>query len=193
MAKEDNKLKELKELEELCGKLENILNLNINKLFEEVTERKNRLINPNKPVALTFKEKRYLCLSLLGNEPKDIGRQDICAPKDIRTSLSKTINRYIKDLLYDLLKEEKDEIYLGWFGQLISDVGGSADKSPPLPSWFKIYIYLLSSGYSTRKEELETVEIKISDKNLKGEKVVFNVKNKGELLVKIFEFLQGNI
>jgi hypothetical protein len=128
-----------------CVEVQKILDIDIERLIQELGIQKGD--------NLSDQEQRYLCLSLLGNEPKDIAKLDYydrCrydlqrnhpnltaeeletavkkelakkAEQNIRPYLSKTINDYVKNLM------------------------GVPEKTP-MPSWSKVMYFLKQNGYT---------------------------------------------
>jgi hypothetical protein len=98
-----------------CVEVQNILDIDIERLIKELGNQKGK--------NLTDQEQRYLCLSLLGNEPKDIAKLDYKAESTIRPYLSNTINSYVKNLM-------------------------GVDDDEDRPSWAKIMCFLKQNGYT---------------------------------------------
>jgi hypothetical protein len=125
-----------------CLEVEKVLDIDIQRLLKALGQQKGR--------ELSDQEQRYLCLSLLGNEPMDIARLDyykMCsygvitdnpaltpaqleiavqeelkkkASQNIRPLLSKTINSFVKNLM------------------------GVTE----MPSWSKVMYFLRQNGYT---------------------------------------------
>lgn len=98
-----------------CVEVQKILDIDIERLIKELGNQKCK--------NLTDQEQRYLCLSLLGNEPKDIAKLDYKAESTIRPYLSNTINSYVKNLM-------------------------GVDDDEDRPSWSRVMYFLKQNGYT---------------------------------------------
>lgn len=129
-----------------CVEVKNVLDIDIERMIQELSKHKGR------GKELTDQEKRYLCLSLLGYEPRDIARLDFydrfsydlncknpdwtsekldaaiakeireIASQNIRPYLSRTINSYVKSWMV-------------------------CEKNENMPSWSKVMYFLRQKGY----------------------------------------------
>ncbi len=160
-----------------CLEVEKVLDIDIQRLLKALDQQKGR--------ELSDQEQRYLCLSLLGNEPMDIARldyYDMCsygvrkdnpdlttaeleiavqeelkkkASQNIRPLLSKTINSYVKNLM------------------------GVTE----MPSWSNVMYFLKQNGYTM---------IDLAGKSKKEIKIILGAKPSDKAIVELLQILKLN-
>ena len=130
---------------EYCEEVAKIYQLDINRLLEDLAKQKWK---EKEPRPLTDTEKRHLCLSLLGYNALGIAIKEEedgiwysenkeRRSRNIKTSMSRTINSYVKDLIYtsndDDMKQELNE------------------SNGVLPTWIRILSFLLQNNYKKER------------------------------------------
>lgn len=165
-----------------CIDVERILQIDINRLFNDLSRCKGRPLSEN--------EKRYLCLSLSGDRAIDIARredynrihykcqnenpnlseeqlQELVDRKlrdranNIKTSMAKSINQYINDLM---LENRNSATTL--------------QPTEPRPPWSKVICFLRKNGYKkmvSRQQQSETISIEIDYEDTILLKDLFNL------------------
>lgn len=100
-----------------CEEVKNILDIDIERLIQELGSQKGEGKN------LNGREQLYLCLSLLGNGPRDIAELEDKNTESIRNYLANTINGYVKNFM-------------------------RADDNENRPSWLRVVCFLKKNGYT---------------------------------------------
>lgn len=117
-----------------CQEAAQIFDIDIEKFLEDLGRQKGK--------ALDEQEQKYLGLSLLGKDPRDIAKEYNYEPESVRTIISGSIGSYIKSLMIEdgFLKEN------------------ATDRRP---SWLKIVKYA-KEKYPKRNREQEKFKIIIT-------------------------------
>jgi hypothetical protein len=173
-----------------CVEVENILDIDIKRLLQDLAAKKRK--------ELTGQEKLYLCLSLCGHEPIDIAKKENYQnfynkrrsenKKLTEEKIHKLVDRDIKDRARDISNYMTKTINR-YIIDLMKDIDASVSDEEPRKSWAKIICFLRVNGYkrnflpSQEQTERKQIEIKYKD--------VMRLKNVVELLV-IFLEKSGN-
>jgi hypothetical protein len=148
-----------------CKEVEDILEIDLQRLFQDLAEKKRSVLNLKSPKSLTDDEKFHICLLLLGNTPRDIvekkfnlseGQRINKRTSNLRKTLSITINSYFKELISDLEKK--------------------IDTPKQLPSWANIIVFTIKhykkeSNLTFKQSQKITIEIPY-DGNLSNKNIV---------------------
>lgn len=190
------------ELCQACRDVENILEINIRHLFQDLAMLKGK--------ELTDLEKRYLCLSLCGDEPIDIARQenyqriereirsnyrDLTEEEihnlvnkrlekkalEIRIYLSKTINFYVIMLMEKIAISKSAPPEPCEIPNIGEPVDKQKKRRAPRKSWAKIICFLKANGYKC---------VLVSTQEQPKQEIM-EIDYKGRLLLKkLFQFLK---
>jgi hypothetical protein len=132
-----------------CIEVENLLEIDIKRLLKDLaTYKRGR--------ELTDLQKRYLCLSFLGNEPIDIARIENYQrlyverksenPRSTEETVNNLVEQDIRDRARDIstfLSKNINQYILG----LLEKIDNSISDETPRPSWLKILCCLKANGY----------------------------------------------
>lgn len=136
-----------------CRDVENILEIDIKRLLKDLAEKKGRKEGGKE---LTEQEKKYICLSFLGNDPIDIARIENSQRLyvQIRRENPSLTEEEIHILVEQKLRDRARDIsnFLSntvnqYILNLITNFDDSISERVPRPSWLKILRCLLANGY----------------------------------------------
>lgn len=150
-----------------CQEVEDTLEIDIERLLQDLGEKKHIALNLKRQTSLTDNERVYVCYLLLGYTLRDIAKEYFYLSDNqkinkktsiLRQTLSKTINRYFKELIYEIDK--------------------NIDASKKMPSWatiivFSIKHYKKESHLILKSSQKITIDIEIPyDGNLSNKNIV---------------------